>query len=142
MSVSDAFVLLPNCFRTKHVACSDLWDAHFAKIALMMHVFSWSGLYCLSRTLTNGMEMNILIVALYLLVHKEKTVFSLSTKNLHGSLKDVKLRISCLWLSMILVAWSIFIRPTIVLLWVSMFFFDLQLLVLITHTDRHWNMVS
>lgn len=75
-----------------------------ANFTLVCHVFSWSLLYCLPRSLANSTEMNIALYMYWLTYQSTKiSVPNLSYDFLHSS---------TIMSSVALATYSVYIRPT------------------------------
>ncbi len=90
------------------VSCRWCYNSHYARLALLVHIFSWYGMYCLSRTLSNSTEHALLIIGTYFLCRRNKCwqwkFFTFSN----------------FYLSILIAVFSCFVRPTVVLFWVGM----------------------
>lgn len=72
----------------------------------MVHLFSWFGTYCLCRTLSNSTEHALLIIGTYYLCRR------------HYLSKILFFSISNFSVGMWIATFSVFVRPTIAMLWV------------------------
>lgn len=92
------------------------FDSKYAKIALFVHLTSWSSLYMTTRTLSNGTEAQLFIIAVYYLFTRNQRLWMTQQPYRSGHLFH-------LHIALCLMVISFWIRPTIVLIWVSVVVF-------------------
>ena len=87
------------------------FDSKYAKIALVVHYLSWSNMFLMTRTLSNSLEAQCVIIAAYYLFTRNKLWMKYEPyRSGHWY---------SLHVAMVVMVISVWIRPTIALIWVS-----------------------
>ncbi len=89
-------------------------NSQFAKLALAVHWFSWSNLYLATRTLSNSTEAQLIIITSYYLFTRNRLLIRFTPYQPYRSGHLYHLHVA-----IFLMIVSIWIRPTIMLMWVS-----------------------